>query len=294
MSQHVQSFESKSSSLSLSTTSFLEESTMHVHTTSKLTAALAVAAMLMTATFAEAAFVSYHDLGATTGFSSTGNITTHQTGTGSTVVLDTSAKDLIRYSDGVDTGVDFSVSGANAMDARNGGETGPPAAATPADPLFNVAGLNLDNGTIYEGGGGSGATTFTLAGLDPTATYDVAFYGHRSASADGVERFTLGGADAATNSSSTGIVSMFVSDWETRPNAAAGDIVRWTDIDPGIDGSITITMDPEVSGGSNIAYVTALRLQEFDAPGAPTPEPSALLLAVLGLVGLAGTRRRRR
>jgi hypothetical protein len=38
--------------------------------------------------------------------------------------------------------------------------------------------------------------------LNPAGLYDVAFYGNRNAGADGVERFTLGGADSAVNSSS--------------------------------------------------------------------------------------------
>lgn len=218
-------------------------------------AAFAIAMLL--APSAQAAWVSYHDLGAINGNESTGNITTHQSGPSgaSANALDTSTKDLIQFSDGADTGVDFSIAGANAMDSRTS-VTGPPAGSTDADALFNVAGLNLNDGIIYEGGGsGSGATTFTFTGLDTGELYDIAFYGDRTAGADGVERFTLGGADAASNSSSAGtIVSTFVSDWETRPNAAAGNIVRWTNIDPGADGSFTITMDPEAGGNlSNVA-----------------------------------------
>ena len=211
-------------------------------------------------------FVSYHDFGATAGWQSTGHITTHQSGTGSVVTLDTSAKILLNFADGSSTGVSFRIAGANAMDARNGGETGPPAAATPAGGLFNVAGLNLNNGLLYEGGnGGSGATTLTLVGLAPDFLYDVALYGHRSAGADGVERFTLTGAESATNLASAGIINEFVTDQQTRPNAASGHVIRWTDIVPGADGTIIIEVDPEVSSPSNIAYLAALRLE-----GTPT------------------------
>ena len=167
---------------------------------------------------AQAAFVAYHDFGALAGFESTGNITTHQSGPTNPLTLDTTPKALIRYSDGGATGVTFSVAGANGVDIRNGGQIAPPAGGTPADPLFNVAGLNLNNGSIFEGGNsGSGSTTFTLTGLNASLTYDVALYGSREGvSTDGVERFTLGGADAATNSSSTGIIGAFITDQNTR------------------------------------------------------------------------------
>ena len=169
---------------------------------------------------ASAQWVAYHDMGATTGDESTGNITTHQSGSDgvSANTLDEAAKNLIKYADGTDTGVDFSIAGANAMDSRTT-VTGPPEAGTPAAALFNIGGLNLNNGLIYEGGTtGEGATTFTLSGLDPAKLYDVALYGHRiSVSSDGVERFTLGGADSAVNSSSTGILAHISRIWRPDP-----------------------------------------------------------------------------
>jgi len=226
----------------------------------------AVAIAMLLAPTAHAAYVSYHDLGAQAGEESTGNITTHQSASGSVgVAVDTSIKDLIKFSDGSDTGVDFSIAGANGMDPRNTGQTNPPAGGTDADALFNVTGLNLTSGTISEGGNdGSGATTFTFDGLNANQLYDIAFYGDRAASNDGVERFTLGGADSANNASSAGtVVSTFVSDWNTRPNATKGEVVRWTHINAGDDGVVTITMDPEVTTDSNIAYVSALRLEEM-------------------------------
>ena len=256
-----------------------------------LTLAVVAIANLALAPAAQADWIAYHDLGATTGQESTGNITTHQSGgSGSSAnTLDTTAKDLIKYSDGTDTGVDFSIAGANGMDSRNPNYTLPPAASTPADPLFNVTGLNLNNGLIYEGGGGgSGFTTFTFSGLDANLLYDVALYGDRNLTTDGAERFTLGGADSATNSSSTGIVGPgeFITDMETRPNAATGNVVHWTAIDPGADGIITIDIDPEFNNNlSNIAYLSAVRLEA-------TPEPATMSLLVLG--GLAMLRRRRR
>lgn len=249
-----------------------------------LLAGVALACGLFSAHPARAAWVSYHDFGATIGFQSTGNITTHQVGASnaSANTLDTTPKNLIRYSDGSVTGVTFSIAGANGMDSRNGGETGPPAAATPAAVLFNIPGLNLSNGMIYEGGtNGTGATTFTLTNLNPNALYDLAFYGDRNLGADGLERFVLGGADAATNISSTGIFDAFTTDQQTRPNAATGHVIRWTDINPGADGIITVTMDPEFTSANNIAYLNAMRLEEL-------PEPTTITMGLLGVLGFIG------
>jgi hypothetical protein len=224
----------------------------------------------MTATPAVAQFVAYHDFGATTGQESTGFITTHQSGASnvSNNALDTSAKALIDYTTGATTGVLFSINRANGMDSRSG-VTGPPAPGTPADPLFNVPGLNLNNGFIFvgnavSGGGRQPDMTLTLTGLDPGLTYDLALYGDRNSASDGAERFTLGGADAATNASSTGIIDTFTTDMATRPNATAGNIVRWTGINPGADGTITILVDPDPADANttNIAYLSALRLEE--------------------------------
>ncbi|GAG13587.1 unnamed protein product, partial [marine sediment metagenome] len=126
-------------------------------------------------------------------------------------------------------------------------------------------------GLIYEGGGGgSGSTTFTFAGLDPDFMYDIALYGDRTAGADGVERFTLIGADGATNTSSTGIIDPFTTDMQTRPNATDGYVVRWSDIEAGDDGIITIDIDPEVTSANNIAYLSAVRLEGV---GFSEPEP---------------------
>jgi hypothetical protein len=250
---------------------------------------IALFAITHIAAHSATAAVMYHDFGAFTGQASTGNITTHQVAAAPTA-LDTSTKALINYADGLATGVIFSVNQGNGMDPRNGGETGPPAAATPADALFNVPGLNLNNGLFFVGNntapGRFDDQTITLTGLNPALLYDLALYGHRNATADAVERFTLGGADAAVNSSSIGIQSTFVTDMETRPNQTTGNVVRWTGVNPGADGMITVLVDPGFDGETtNISYLSAMRLEAV-------PEPSSALL--LGFGALVWQFRRRR
>jgi hypothetical protein len=72
-----------------------------------------------------------------------------------------------------------------------------------------------------------------------------------------------------------------------------GDVVRWTDINPGADGTFTIDMNPEITSPSNLAYLSGIRLT---AIALTVPEPSGGLVAMLGLLGLCcvGWRRRQR
>ena len=128
----------------------------------------------------------------------------------------------------------------------------------------------------------------TLEGLNPNSLYDLALYGNRNAFADGVERFTLGGAVSATNSSSIGIINNFVTDLDTRKNQALGHIARWTVIDPGADGIITVEVHAQ-GANTNIAYLNALRLVEVSQ----IPEPSSLALFGLGSMLVLGRRRRK-
>ena len=246
----------------------------------------ALAFLILGANSASAAFIAYHDFGAATGQESTGNITTHQSGIGSAVALDTSEKGLINFADGSATGVNFSITGANAMDARDGGQAAGPAAATPAAALFNIPGLNLSSGLIYEGGnGGEGATRITLINLNPGLLYDLAFYGNRTVAEGLTEQFTLGGAEASFNLSSSGNIDAVTTRLDTRLNT--DDVIRWTGINPGADGMITVTMDPEWDGElANVGYLGAMRLEES------IPEPSSAALLVLG--GLTLLRRCRK
>ena len=194
--------------------------------------------------------LAYHDFG---GEPSPGHITTQKS-------LDETVR-LVDHSTGDETGIELTITGANGIDRRADGETRPPAVGTPADELFTHSGIDLDDGMVYVGGTNpSKSITLTLTGLDPTERYDLALYGDRSQPADGPERFTLE-ADAATNVSSTGIVDTFTTNLETRPNANAGHVVRWSDIAPEPNGVIHVRI---AITGTNIAYLSALRLAALD------------------------------
>ena len=221
-------------------------------------------------------FVAYHDFGATAGRESTGNITTHHVGSDELGYdFDYSPKTLINFIDGSEMGV--RIDHVNGLDSRENQYIRPPAYGTPAYTLFHVTGLNLDNGMIRVGNktdqnpNNYRDMTLTLEGLNPQLRYDLALYGDRSSVMgltlqSGVERFTLGSADAARNSSSTGIVDNFTTEMETLQNADAGHVVRWTQIAPGADGTITVKVDAGFYGeDKNIAYLSAMRLEALSA-----------------------------
>jgi hypothetical protein len=201
-----------------------------------------------------------------------GSITTHLVGNDELGYgRDDSAMDLINYLDGSPTGVSISIDHANGLDSREDGYIRPPASGTPAYSLFNVPGLNLKNGMIRVGNKNAKnpenytEMTLTLKGLDPEMLYDIALYGDRDRPLtfnDGVDRFTIGGVDSARNISSTGIIDNLTTELETLKNADVGHVVRWSRINPGPDGTITVKVDAGFYGKSvNIAYLSAMRLE---------------------------------
>lgn len=178
---------------------------------------------------------------------------------------------LIQFEDGADTGISCGFEAAAKFNPANSGETAPPAEGTPAALLFLPSGIDLDDGLLTEDKEKSKwPAKLKFTGMDPGLRYDLALYGDRSGpESDGKERFTLKGAEGAENRSSTGIVSTFVTDMETRANASLGHVVRWTGIDPGADGEVAITMDPSVSGPDNHACLSAFRLAVTAPDGLP-------------------------
>jgi len=220
---------------------------------------LAVGVVLGLSGAAQAAFVAYHDLGGTTADAAGAYVTDQGADATQTIRLR-------NYADNADTGVDFNITGANGSKEDTSSANRYPNAGTDAAALFGTAASPIvtHGGSTWEGGnGGSGFTTFTFTGLQADLLYDVAIYGDRAASNDGVEEFRITGADWHVNASSAGTqIDSFTTRLNTRPNNANGHVARWTDIDPGSDGTFSIQIDPEVTSLSNLAYLTAMRLEE--------------------------------
>jgi len=232
-----------------------------------LTTILAGVGLVLAAGVAQAAFVAYHDLGGTTADAPGAYVTDQGADATQTIRLR-------NFADNADTGVDFNITGANGSQENTSSAHRYPNAGTDAAAIFGTAASPIvtHGGSTWEGGNnGSGFTTFTFTGLQADLLYDVAIYGDRNASNDGVEEFRIAGTDWHANASSAGTqIDSFTTRLNTRPNSANGYVARWTNVNPGSDGTFSVEIDPEVTSASNIAYLTAMRLQT--APLVEVPE----------------------
>ncbi len=166
---------------------------------------------------------------------------------------------------------EFTVSTTDGLllDFTTGAETGATVTVTTSGTLTNntTTGAATDMGTdAYETFNGkvnmvgvvqyntSSAQDFwmdlTFEGLDPAKTYTFATTVNRNDSSytDRISRFTISGIDAAANASTTG-----TSEYEGNPyavyfctgyNTVNGYVARWTNIDPGEDGTFTVRAQP--------------------------------------------------
>lgn len=131
----------------------------------------------------------------------------------------------------------------------------------------------------------------TFTGLDPSKSYEFVTTANRggSYSTERWTKFSILGADAYTNSSSTGVtqVTPDVLKMNTGNNTVAGNVIRWTGI-TATDGSFTvISQNVGISGPGEIykSYgMEGFMLSEV-------PEPATMCL--LGLGGLTLMRKRR-
>ncbi len=191
---------------------------------------------------------------------------------------------------------------------------------TPAHDLFVVAAENRIDmnqaGTSVRAADQSGNPDWfvdmAFADLDPNKTYTLATTLNRAK--DYPTRWTkisISGADDFVNESLAGIASSgssipgaffnpgSSSDYVSiiAGNHVEGAIAQWTGIDPGADGSFSIRFisptDTAETGGLPIATndgygPTAFMLAE------EVPEPSTIVLAAIGLLGLLFVRRIRK
>jgi len=215
---------------------------------------------------------------------------------------------LIKNSDGSPTGVTASLTQNPAVGSvvwqpditsnwYGGYDT-----AVGTDARTTFGGIVDMTGVTYYGGRGWWVD-LELTGLDPSKVYTFATSAARCRSSytDRMSIFTLTGADAFTNSSTPGtdndsetfttgsaVLAANQVRFITGDNHANGYVARWTEIDPGADGAITIRAeaDPASSDTGRKAYAfDAVQLTEI-------PEPATMSL--LGLGALALIRRRRK
>jgi hypothetical protein len=136
-------------------------------------------------------------------------------------------------------------------------------AALGTDARNTFGGIVDMTGVSYYGAAGWWVD-LTLSGLDPAKLYTFATSASRARfNTDGTDYstrvtiYTLSGADASSNASTAGVtvISPTSVSFSTGNNHAEGYVARWTDIDPGADGSIVIRAEADpLSGNGNSAY----------------------------------------
>ena len=152
--------------------------------------------------------------------------------------------------------------GANANRDRNGAIDAFPL----LDDFLQLVGTNVD--------GGRPTATITFSGLAPNTTYTVAFYSHNQGSFQQAHTFYQG----TTSGTNLGTFTTTFNPSATTPNPDLATI----DFDLMSDGSgvILVTM---------AANADRLTINGFSVSA--IPEPAAVLLGSLGLLGLLRRRR---
>ena len=223
-------------------------------------------------------WTAYNDCGNSIANSgSTGNVTN--------VGLTEGSGTLVKYSDGSSTGVTFSISGGTGEGI--GAEStywGPPVYPPAGDARteFNPNDNNLLNvGSISYGNTGTTITT-TLTGLDNTKTYTLVYLGMRGEYTDRWSRYTISDVSSFTNESSSGTTITTVTTANDATTYLAGEnfdngyVAKWTGVDPGADGDITVTIIGVAYGGdaANKPYLSAVKVTE-EVSGS-TPDANVL------------------
>jgi hypothetical protein len=143
------------------------------------------------------------------------------------------------------------------------------------------------NGDAF-GGGSPQSMTLTLsgAGIAANTAYDLTFYSYDDLATQGSHSVTY--AAAAGTVGSAGPLA-YVSGATPTSNGQYASTGTFTSNGAGV---LTVSMTDAYSGATQS---TGIRLNAFELSSVNVvPEPSTAVLAALGLLGLMGTRRRRR
>jgi hypothetical protein len=184
-----------------------------------------------------------------------------------------SSGSLIKFADGSSTGVTLAITGGTYDPSQWGGDSVDPDNGD-AYTFFN--GKVSGEGSIHYNTSNTNPLVLTLTGLDPAKLYDLVFYADRGDY--GWERgslATLTGTSAFTNVSSAGTDNngdpLFSgpTDNSTRlpPNNTNGWVARFTDINPGSDGQMVLTISfSGTDSQSRGRYASALMLASLGGP----------------------------
>ena len=180
---------------------------------------------------------------------------------------------LIDKATGNPTGVTASLSQSGGVvwqpdisSSWNGGyDTGP---GTDARNTFG--GIADMTGVIYYGPDAGWWVDLTMTGLDPARTYTFATSSSRANSTYTTRftRYTISGVDAATNASTSGvtIVNNATVAFNTGDNHNNGYVARWTNIQPGADGSFKIRAEAHTSENKAYSFDVFMLQEEGGGP----------------------------
>jgi len=199
---------------------------------------------------------------------------------------------LVNYETGEDLSATLTVSSTDTGDYDYTNQGANAVANTDADAVFGAAvgsKGNLSNGDI----------TLTFAGLDTNLTYTIAVYGNRDAQTyAGVRygKFTISNVTSFVNLSSSGtltttnVLDNDTTEYCTGYNTSNGYVARFSQIDPGSDGEIIITVQEgaQTSSGQG-KYANAVMIETEEETGLIL-EISQLLWVVFCLLGVARLR----
>ena len=222
-------------------------------------------------------FTAYNDLAWGTGQLET-NITKFTSPVGSSGLPSTGK--LKDFTTGLDTGVTLTVTGGEFIGSGQATQGADP---TMGDAFTIFSGKVSTLGVISYVNQIANSLLLTFNGLNPSKTYDLAFFSHRDFYGwDRASLVTLSGQDTFTNTSSVatdnpseagGVIFSGPGDSSTRLPADndKGYVARFGNIAPGSDGKVvlTISFDGNVASQYTGKYGSVVRLIESGSGGGP-------------------------
>jgi len=217
----------------------------------------------------DALFTAYNDLSWGAGQLQQ-NITRYTTDSGDGTPPDGSSGSLLDFDTGETTTVTLAVAGGNWNGASHATASGIPDPGTDAAVVFS----NKVDCTGHISYGTN--LTLTFSGMDPGFRYELVVFGNRDTAAytGRISTLVLTGveSDFVNESTEPGTIGTTTVPDDTTTiangyNTTNGLVARWTNIDPGGDGAMLVTVYDETSK----YYVNALMLRAYSADGpAPT------------------------
>ena len=228
-------------------------------------------------------WVAYNDMNTIAGGPNPAHVTSH--------TYQTSAGVLKDYASGAVLPVTVTGTTVGGFDTfGNGGPVSNPTSDASAafDGIVDLTGTDELDAAGW-------ASTLTFNGLSPSQEYSVTLSANRDSSDYTGNRFaqvTIDGIDAATAASSSGVIvnSPTSVSFSVGDNSANGYVAKWVNIDPGSDGSFTVTSTWDDTRGTVPAgtapntkgyAMSAFKLEATDrGPGPAAPGTPVIAVSV--------------